>query len=422
MNIVYYLTLVVIFISLFLGFVWLFYLISLELQERKREVPLKPITIVVPAYNEENTIYRTLSSIFSLDYDLDKLRVFVVNDGSRDRTKQKILEFIKKHPKFRKNLKVIHKESNEGKAKALNDALKNTNTFFFACVDADSVLERNSLKNNIKYFFDESGKLKKHIGAVISVVKVKNPYGLLGFAQNIEYLIMALYRKLFAYANFLNVTPGVLSVYRTEVLKEVNGFDETSITEDFEVAMKIVKRHYKIEMSTESVVYTDVPLNFKSWWKQRLRWYRGFIETMIKHRDLIFSREHGAFGLFYIPVTVVAPFVLFLAISLILYKMFQEMRRFIFKLIFAPQTIKWFSIQTLEEFIFDTNYFITIPLIVLFLIFLYTIIKSLFFSDESFNIKTFIGCLIYLYLYPYFTFAQWIHATILLLKKKQKSW
>lgn len=418
MNFVYVLTQLIILISLFLGFIWLYYLIFLDLEEKKRINVYPTVTIAVPAHNEEETIEKTLNSIFSLDYPRDKLKVIVINDGSKDNTGKILKEYKKKE----KNLIIIDKKINEGKAKGLNDALSITDTEFFACVDADSTLARDSLKNNIKYFYDVNGNLKKEIGAVISVVKVNNPLNWLGFAQKIEYQIMSLYRKLFAYANFLNVTPGVLSVYRTDVLKEVDGFDEKSITEDFEVAMKIVKKHYKIEMSTESIAYTNVPLTFKAWWKQRIRWYRGFIETMVKHKDLIFSKEHGAFGLFYIPVTIIAPFVLFLSISLILYKMYLEASRFLFKLFFAPKTIEWFRFQSLEEYILDTNFYITIPILVLFFIFLYTLVKSFFFNEEKFNTKTFIGILIYLYLYPYLTFLQWMQALYLHIRKKEKKW
>ncbi|MEM1988602.1 MAG: glycosyltransferase [Candidatus Woesearchaeota archaeon] len=418
MNLIYLLTQLLIIISLFLGFIWLYYLIYLDLEEKKRVQVFPTVTIAVPAHNEEETIAHTLDSIFSLNYPKDKLKVIVINDGSKDNTGKILKEYKKKH----QNLIIIDKKINEGKAKGLNDALSITDTEFFACVDADSTLDKNSLRNNVKYFYNVDGTLKKNVAAVISVVKVKNPDHWLGYAQKIEYQIMSLYRKLFAYANFLNVTPGVLSVYKTEILRDVNGFDEKSITEDFEVAMKIVKNHYKIEMSTESIAFTNVPLTFKSWWKQRIRWYRGFIETTAKHKDLIFSKEHGAFGIFYIPVTIIAPFVLFLSISLILYKMYLEFSRFLFKLIFAPKTIEWFHFQTIEEYILDTNFYITIPLVILFFIFAYTLIRSFFFAEEKFNVKTFIGILIYLYVYPYLTFLQWMQALYLYIRKKEKKW
>ncbi len=417
MTITYFLTLFVIGISLFIAFIWVFYLIALDLEEKKKIMHYPSVTLAVPAYNEESTISETIKSIFNLEYPKDKLFVIAINDGSKDKT-GKILKQLKK--KY-KNLIVINKKKNEGKAKALNDALKITKTELFGCVDADSKLEKDSLKNLVQFFYKEN-RLDQNVAAVISLVKVKNPFGILGVSQQVEYLINALYRRLYAKTGFLIVTPGVLSVYQTKILKKIGGFDEKSITEDFEIAIRLVKNYYKVEMCPSSIAYTNVPLKLKSWWKQRIRWYRGFIDTFKKHRDLIFSKKHKALGVFFVPSNIFGPFTLFLSISLIIYKTFRELQRFIFKLIFAPETIKLFEPKTLTEIILETNYFLTIPIIILSLTFIFVLIKAIFFANESLNIKTLIGTIIYLYLYPYLTLAQWIHAAALEISKAKKRW
>lgn len=409
MIIVYYLTVFVLFIGLYLGVIWLFFLVKQDIKSEKIIRKYPAVTVAIPAHNEEKTIEKTLYSLLSQDYPKDKLKIIVINDGSTDST-SKILKKFKQ-----KNIKIITKKKNGGKARGLNDALKFVDTPYFSCLDADSVLEKDALKNNIKYF-------SRKVGAVISIIKVQNAHGVLGISQMVEYIINALYRRIFALNDFLTVTPGVLSVYRTDIVKKIKGFDPKTITEDFEIALRVIKEGYKIEMSPESITYTSVPLKFGAFWRQRIRWYRGFIETYWKHRDMIFSSKYGLLGTFFVPFGIIGPFLLFLSISLIIYKSAVELYRFIFKLLFAFKTIQWFHFSGLKETIYETNFFIQVPVVVSLLIVLYFLIKAIFFSNEKINIETVSGTIIYLFVYPYITLLQWIHAIFLHFSKSEKKW
>ncbi len=410
MTLVYYSSLLVIFLGLYLGFVWLFFMIKDDLISDAKLISYPKITIAVPAHNEEKIIAKTITSILSQRYPKDKLKVIVVDDGSTDSTYQVLQRF-----RNNKRVKLIRKKRNHGKAAALNTALRFTNTPYFSCVDADSELDRDALRNNMKYFQDG-------VGAVISIIKVRNPHGLLGVAQYVEYVINSLYRRVFALNDFLTVTPGVLSVYRTDVIKKVGGFDTHSVTEDFEIALRIIKAGYKIEMCPDSFTYTEAPLDLKSFWHQRVRWYRGFFETYAKHKDMVFSLKYGLLSSFFIPLSVLGPFLLFLAISLILYKSGVQLYRFLFKLFFAYNTIKWFHINSLIDTLYETNYFIEIPVWTSIAIVLYFLLKAVFFSNERVNLKTVIGTIIYLLVFPYLTMFQWIHAFWLVIRKREKRW
>lgn len=411
MNITYILTLFVIFFGLFLGFIWLLFLAKDELKDDiGKDKNFPSVTFAIPAHNEEKGIEKTIRSVLAVNYPKDKYQIIIVDDGSTDNTLKIINKFSKE-----KNLKIIHKEKNQGKALALNSALEEVGTEFFACLDADSTIDPNALINNLKYF-------DKKVGAVISIIKVRNPKGVLGFTQLVEYVLNSLYRRVFAINGFLTVTPGVLSVYRTNLVKKIKGFDKDIITEDFEIALRIIKQGYKIGMSPESFTYTSVPLTLKAFWKQRVRWYIGFVDTNIKHRDIIFSPKYDMLGLFFIPLTLFGPISLMLALGLIFYKAYFALYRIIFRIIFAWNTINFFDFSGLHNYLLQINYFIDVPLLFSFIIIVYFMLKAIAFSDEKLTFKIFIGSIIYIFIYPYITLFQWIHASLLYLFKKERKW
>src|SRR3989344_3522033 len=119
--------------------------------------------------------------------------------------------------------------------------------------------------------------------------------------QAIEYLLIAFGRKILDFVDSVYVTPGSLSMYRKKLLVEVGGFDKNNITEDIEIAWKILKNKYKNRMCLSAKVYTDVPDTLKKWWRQRLRWNIGGFQTVHKYRDSFFKKSLNMFGLFVVP-------------------------------------------------------------------------------------------------------------------------
>ncbi|MBI4453422.1 glycosyltransferase family 2 protein [Candidatus Woesearchaeota archaeon] len=301
---------IVVFISLYITIVWVSFLYLWE-PKRVTKKGLPNVTIVIPAYNEEEGIEKTISSVVSLDYPKNKLKIVVVNDGSTDRTGEVAEELIKKYEKeyyyekennlehnFKVNFEIINKK-NDGKAKALNVALEKCSTELFACVDADSYVEKDSLIKMIPHFEGAN------IGATISAIKVNEPKNIYEKLQRMEYILAIMTRKLMAFINTLSVTPGVLSVYRTDVLKTVKGFDEKSLTEDFEIAMRLKYYGYDIDIETSAITYTNVPDNFSKLWRQRVRWYRGFVESHKKYRQMFLNKRFGFLAYFQLPLNVI---------------------------------------------------------------------------------------------------------------------
>jgi cellulose synthase/poly-beta-1,6-N-acetylglucosamine synthase-like glycosyltransferase len=267
------------------------------------------VTICVPCYNEEKTIVKTLKSLIRLDYDKSKLEIIVVDDGSRDKTYKRAKAFANKHKDW--NIQVYRKE-NGGKYTALNFAIEKSKGEFFGGLDADSFVDRKSLKKIVKFFEDNS------VTAVTPSMLVYEPKGMLQRIQYIEYLLGVFLRKVFAEVGSVHVTPGPFSIYRKSFFEKYGGFKKAHHTEDQEMAMRMQRYDKVIENAVDAYVYTMAPKDFKTLYKQRLRWYRGFIKNVIDYRDL-FSAKHGNLGMFILPSAFLSVmFVLFFMVYFII--------------------------------------------------------------------------------------------------------
>jgi poly-beta-1,6-N-acetyl-D-glucosamine synthase len=245
------------------------------------------LSVLIPAYNEEETIKGTIEHVFASDYKGLK-EVIVINDGSKDNTLKIANSLKKKYPK----LVVINKE-NSGKADSLNYALKFVKGDFVAIIDADSYPEKNAFSHMMGYFSDIK------VGAVTAACTPLNREGFLERLQAIEYKVIAFTRKILEFIDSIYVAPGSLSVYRREALSEIGGFDKTNMTEDIESTWHILKNGWKIRMCLAAKVTTVVPTKLKAWWIQRVRWTIGGFQVLKKYYRYIFQRS--MFGYFVIP-------------------------------------------------------------------------------------------------------------------------
>jgi len=281
-----YLFFVLITIYLYTLFLILFFNNRDKLFEEKISTNLKSVTICIPAYNEEDTIADTIKAVLASNYPKELLEVIVVNDGSIDRTS----EIAKQFPVI-----VLDKKNEGTKAAAVNYGLKHAKNELFGVVDADSYPEPDALLKVVSFFDDAE------VGAATTCVRVKNKEVLLGKLQNIEYTLIAWVRKLLEFINSVYVTPGPLSVYRKKIIDDIGGFDHNILTEDIEIAWGVLRRKWKIKMCLSARAYTTVPETLKGWWKQRLRWDIGGIQTFLKHRDVIGKSNYGMLGVFVSP-------------------------------------------------------------------------------------------------------------------------
>jgi cellulose synthase/poly-beta-1,6-N-acetylglucosamine synthase-like glycosyltransferase len=273
-----------------LYFVILFFMLFARNRQSLKALPplsaLPSITLIVPAYNEERTISRTLRHLQGFDYPKEGVEILVVDDGSADRTFEVASRF--------KGVAVL-KKKNGGKASALNYGLKFAKGELVGCVDSDSCPRSDALLKMVPFFSQEN------VGAVTSSIFVSGAKNTIERLQRIEYIMIVWARKLLEYLDSVYCTPGPLSLYRTDVLRKVGGFDEKNLTEDIEVAWKLIHNGYKIRMAPAAEVYTAPQETFGKWWKQRLRWNIGGMQTTLKYRHDLFRRGFGSLGMFVIP-------------------------------------------------------------------------------------------------------------------------
>ncbi len=264
------------------------------------------ITVIVPCWNEEKTIAKTVNSLLNVNYPPDNFFIFLVDDGSTDGT---ALEFKKyeNHPQIR----LFHQE-NSGKHVALNLGLSHATTPFVSCLDADSHVHYEAVVRMMTYFTNPD------IMAVAPVAIVDAPRTFIQKIQHVEYHMSAFTKQMLALVGGMHVTPGTLPIYRKKVFDMIGGFRKAYNTEDGEIALRMHKHHLRIAYCADAYVYTVAPPSVSKLYKQRLRWMYGFINNGIDYRSMILNPKYGALGLLSLPSGFIAIFaIIFLFITLI---------------------------------------------------------------------------------------------------------
>lgn len=265
---------------------------------RASDASLPTVTIIVPAWNEGTTILGTINSILALDYPKDKLDVFFVNDGSTDNT----LEVAKEHFGSNPRVKIISKE-NGGKHTAMNLGIEKSTADIIGCLDADSYVESDALREMIP-FFDNS-----EVVSVTPSVQIWKPDNWLRHIQAIEYMVGAFTRKVLSRINALYVTPGPFSLFRRELFAKIGNFRSAYHTEDMEMALRIQSHKLKIENAHMAIVWTVPPKTLAALYKQRVRWVTGFLKNAYySYRHMFMKSEYGYLGVLSLPFAFISIF------------------------------------------------------------------------------------------------------------------
>ncbi len=265
------------------------------------------VSVLLPAWNEEVGIIKTIESVLQSNYD--DFELVVINDGSTDKTHQLITQFIKQYQSHQNNRVPIKYLSltNGGKAKALNKGLEIAEGNIIITIDADCIVDRNAIYKFIQRFDDPS------VGAVAGNIIVGNKKKPLEWLQQLEYVCGFFYKRADSYFNAVHIIGGAAAAYRRDVLHNLKGFDEDIITEDIDLSMSILSHGYKTRYAHDAVVYTEGPTDWKGLRKQRLRWKYGRILCYLKHRELFFSNntQHNRYlSWFILPLAVYAEILL----------------------------------------------------------------------------------------------------------------
>lgn len=324
------------------------------------------VTIVVPCWNEEKTVYKTIRSLLDLNYPKDKVKIFLIDDGSTDGTWNILQKFEKParttvqsggYP----NIRIFHKE-NGGKYTALNLGLEHLETDFFGGLDADSLVDSESLIRIMSYFEKDSS-----IMAVAPSVTVYNQKTIIQNAQKAEYNMSVYLKKMLGFLGAINVTPGPLTIFRKKVFDDLGPYRHGHNTEDMEIAYRMQKNHYKIEHCNDAYVYTNTPSTIEKLYRQRLRWIYGFINNTIDYRSVLFRKKYGNFSVFTLPMGIISIF----SVSYLFGRIIYNLGDFLYLKILFLNTVGFRF--TTKIFYFDT-FFLNAQSFLFLVVFIYFLI------------------------------------------------
>ena len=227
-------------------------------KEKDSKLSVLPfVSVIVPAYNEEKVIENTIKSLIGLSYS--NKEIIIVDDGSKDQT----LQIARR---FQNSIVVLHKE-NGGKSSALNFGVEHAKGEIVVIVDADTILEKNSLVSLVNGF-----ATNKNLGAVGGNIKIRNRMNLLTWCQSMEYIAgINIVRRAFDIFGTINMVPGALAAFKKSELIKINGFNDDTLVEDFDATIRLIKNGVTVQANNQAIAYTEAPQTLGEFCKQRKR-------------------------------------------------------------------------------------------------------------------------------------------------------
>lgn len=313
------------------------YLKKMKFSDYKRYIDSKnmiPISIIVPAYNEEQTIVDNIKSLLALDYY--EYEIIIVNDGSTDSTRDRIIsdfeltrvmqpvkkslptneiDGIYRNPKYERLILVD--KINGGKADALNAGINVSSYPIFACIDADSILENESLIKLTMMFVEDPETIA--VGGIVRIangsdikdgklINMKLPASQVASFQIVEYLRAFLTgRTSLSRLNSVLIISGAFGAFNKSVVIECGGYKANTIGEDMDIIIKLhekmkrEKRKYKIKFMADPICWTQAPESLKDLRVQRRRWQIGLLDNLVAYKKMLFNPKYGAVGMVTLP-------------------------------------------------------------------------------------------------------------------------
>jgi len=247
------------------------------------------VSVLIPAYNEEDVIVYTVNSVLESDYP--KLDVIVVDDGSSDGTAELLDSQFGRNPAVR----IIH-QPNSGKPAALSHALAEASSGIIVTIDADTAIEPDAISKLVRHF------VNPRVGAVAGNVKVGNRISWLTRWQALEYVTSQnLEKRAFDLLNCIPVVPGALSAWRAEAINDSGGFSADTVAEDTDLTITIRRSGWKIDYEEDAIGWTNAPETAATLIRQRFRWTFGTLQAFWKHRDTLARTKYGTLGWIALP-------------------------------------------------------------------------------------------------------------------------
>jgi cellulose synthase/poly-beta-1,6-N-acetylglucosamine synthase-like glycosyltransferase len=369
------------------------------------ESELPSVSIMVPCFNEEATVVKTVESLLDLRYPKEKLFIVVIDDGSTDTTWSVVQKFAN-NPQVQ-----LYQKQNEGsKYAALNYGLDRIHTEIVGCLDADSRVDRDALQYSIVPFSDPE------IMAVAPSMIIDQPKTIWQYMQKPEYELGVYLRRVLSKLNALFVTPGPFSIFRRSVFSTIGYYKEAHHTEDLEIALRMQLHGMRIVHVSESLVYTHGPSTWNALLKQRIRWtYGGMKNMMSDYRFMLFSKKFGNLGAMILPLSLVTITIAMISFPLMIWGLLQVVYTKFTELsvtgsVFATPTFDWFFISA------QAYGFLMILLLGISGLLIYISRRSLLRSRLlSFDLLTF-------FIYPFFAAWWTIRSTYSFIRSKKPTW
>jgi peptidoglycan-N-acetylglucosamine deacetylase len=248
------------------------------------------VAVLIPAYNEEKVIVRTIRSVMMSNYK--NIRIIVIDDGSKDRTYEVAREAYPADIASGR-LTVLTKE-NGGKADALNFALERIDEELYVGIDADGVIAHDAITNLVPHFANPK------IGAVAGNAKVGNRVNPWTRWQALEYITSQNFeRRALDLFDVVMVVPGAIGAWRTAPVKTGGGYHSNTVAEDADLTMNLLEQGYCVIYEDRALAFTEAPVNADGLIRQRFRWSFGILQAIFKHKGAI--SKHRAMGLFALP-------------------------------------------------------------------------------------------------------------------------
>jgi len=294
-------------------------LAPLQARRTRRAGPRPPppgltVSVVVPAYNEESVIARTVESLLAQEPPVAE--VVCVDDGSKDRTLAVLHEKFDGNPRVR-----IFGKPNGGKASALNLGFAEARGEVVVALDSDTIFTESTVAHLTAPFADG------RVGAVAGNAKVGNRVNRLTRWQALEYVTAQnLERRAWDLAAAVPVVPGAVGAWRRQAVLEAGGFHEDTLAEDTDLTLRLVAAGFRVVYAEHALAYTEAPETVRALLKQRFRWTYGVLQACWKHKSRLFRPGGGVLGWVILPafavyqflVPLVAPVVdLLLVLSLV---------------------------------------------------------------------------------------------------------
>ncbi|MGC5565644.1 bifunctional polysaccharide deacetylase/glycosyltransferase family 2 protein [Streptomyces sp. FR-108] len=250
----------------------------------------RPVSVIVPAYNEKECIANTLKSLARSTHPIE---IIVVDDGSTDGTKE-IAEAL-----GMPNVRVVRQE-NAGKPAALNNGVRHAGHDLVVMMDGDTVFEPDTVRQLVQPFADPG------VGAVAGNAKVGNRDTVIGAWQHIEYVMgFNLDRRMYDLLRCMPTIPGAIGAFRREAVLAVGGMSEDTLAEDTDITIAMHREGWRVVYQEHARAWTEAPGSLKQLWSQRYRWSYGTMQALWKHRGSLTDKgPSGRFGRVGMPLVV----------------------------------------------------------------------------------------------------------------------